>query len=452
MSGAAAPTTILDDLVEDSLEEADFLWGGWEAALGSHALGLDGVASWVEERLLGSLDGVILAGDAAIDGLLAPAIDGAAGARLSAAVFCLASLGTPAALGAVARAFEGAGARADGRAEDRLAAFRRAFELVPSDLTALRLEPLLASAGPAERAALLDLRSFRRRPQVGADVADGLRSAAPPLRCAALRAVARLPGPDALREVEAALADVEPACAAAAVEAGLRLGSLAAWARCRELARGPGPAAGAQLSLLAALGGPAEHDVLFAALAAPALRRRALRALGFAGTRAAADACLEAMSAPADARVAAESFASMTGLDLAAERLVAPEPPEAEEPVPFEDDDLDADLVPAADDLLPLPDLAGVGRWWQARRAAFQPGRRYLGGRPATLAALHDQLERGPMRRRADLALELNIRTAGLHDVEARAFTTTQRRQLQASRPALIGLRPTPLARAVAPL
>src|ERR1035438_86412 len=65
------------DLVEESLDEAEFLWRRWEAALSTHARDLAGVRFWVEERLLGSLDGLRAAGTRAYDPLLIPALAGA---------------------------------------------------------------------------------------------------------------------------------------------------------------------------------------------------------------------------------------------------------------------------------------------------------------------------------------------------------------------------------------
>ena len=54
---------MLWDLVQESFDEAAFLWSRWEEALASHARDLAGVSFWVEERLFGSLDGIRLGGE-----------------------------------------------------------------------------------------------------------------------------------------------------------------------------------------------------------------------------------------------------------------------------------------------------------------------------------------------------------------------------------------------------
>src|SRR5690348_13244045 len=50
------------DLVEESLDEAAFLWKRWEGDLASPVRSLEDVRTWTEDRLEGSLDGVRVAG------------------------------------------------------------------------------------------------------------------------------------------------------------------------------------------------------------------------------------------------------------------------------------------------------------------------------------------------------------------------------------------------------
>jgi uncharacterized protein (TIGR02270 family) len=130
--------------------------------------------------------------------------------------------------------------------------------------------------------------------------------------------------------------------------------------------------------------------------------------------------------------VAAEAFCAITGLDLEGQRLVVAPPPSAPEPIPFEEDDLDADLVPSAEDLLPLPDVPGIQRWWSKNHQRFSTNTRFQGGRPVDLIVLQDELLRGPMRRRHATALELAVRTAGRYQVETRALSAEQRKQMSA--------------------
>ena len=55
------------DLVEQSLEEAEFLWKRWEADLSSLTRNLAATSTWTEERLHGALDGVRIAGERIVE-------------------------------------------------------------------------------------------------------------------------------------------------------------------------------------------------------------------------------------------------------------------------------------------------------------------------------------------------------------------------------------------------
>src|SRR2546422_9118671 len=91
------------DLVDESLDEAAFLWRRWESELTSLTRNLDEVWSWTEDRLHGALDGVRVAGarliDVANQGLLSDEID-----RIAVSAGVLASSAEPGAAAAVAAA------------------------------------------------------------------------------------------------------------------------------------------------------------------------------------------------------------------------------------------------------------------------------------------------------------------------------------------------------------
>lgn len=190
------------------------------------------------------------------------------------------------------------------------------------------------------------------------------------------------------------------------------------------------PDSAGALVLLAQLGREPEHRAVVAALADDTLRSAAVFALGFAGTRAAADLCAELLDDKQLTRLAAEALCAITGLDLANERLLLQEPEAADEPVAFEAEDLDANLVPSPEQQLPLPDAAGVRRWWHAKRPRFSASSRYADGEVVTLQGLLKLLQHGPLRRRHATALELAVRTQGRCQVQTRAFSGHQRLQL----------------------
>ena len=67
---AAAP---LRDLIDESRDEAAFLWRRWETELASITRNLNEVWSWSEDRLQGALDGVRVADTQLLD-VLAPCL------------------------------------------------------------------------------------------------------------------------------------------------------------------------------------------------------------------------------------------------------------------------------------------------------------------------------------------------------------------------------------------
>lgn len=411
-------------LVNDSLDEAEFLWRRWEVALSTHALDLEGVAFWIEERLFGSLDGVRVGESAALEQLILPALEADDLHRATVAAHILATETTPHAFEALAHGMRGA-------TPERLAVFRRAVELSHSDLGLARLERELAHVSPQLSAALIDARTFQGRPPTSA-IGEALTSREPALEAAALRALRGGSAQLGRSAVSAGCRSPDAGVLEAAMETGLVLGVPEAWSLCHHLAASAAPAARARL-LLALVGSERDHSSLYDALAPEATRREALFALGFAGTLAAADAALRAMQDPALAQLAAEAFCAITGLDLEAERLLAAEEDAPVEPIPFEHEDLDADLVPAPEELLPRPDVAGVMSWWSSHGRSFRPGQRYLRGRPLDGAVLREALRAEPMRRRHAIALELAVRTQGHFQVQTRTFTREQKRQLQAT-------------------
>lgn len=150
---------------------------------------------------------------------------------------------------------------------------------------------------------------------------------------------------------------------------------------------------------------------------------------------AAAGACLEEMRDPDPvvARLAAEAFSGITGLEISGELAAATEP-EPEEPVPLAAEDLADDPVPPPEMALPPPRVEAVAAWWAKAGPDFDPQARYLGGKPFGRDALMAALERGPMRRRYPLALELGIRSRGACRVPVRARGRAQLAALESAR------------------
>ncbi|HSP80432.1 MAG TPA: TIGR02270 family protein [Myxococcaceae bacterium] len=419
MAPRTAPLPVLWDAYEEHLDEAEFLWTQWERMLVSADDRLQEVEE-SEERLFAHLDGLVLGGSRVVERLLVPALQEDVPARSSAAAFALASGGLPAAGEALLSCL-------NEEAPVPLSAIQRAFELIEREALPAWLPSLLDASSPALRALAIDLLSNHR--EVPARLlSEGLSHESPRVVSATLRAMSRsrllLDRATLGRVLESTVPEVRDA----AIVAGLVGGQRAAWSACLETLGAPE----AKLSRLLVAMGADERELgrLLALLDAPKLREEVLWALGFSGQLAAADTCVALMEDEASAALAAEAFCAITGLrldeGLAVERT---EPPE--EPVPLEEEDLDATLEPSVEEALPLPDAPAVARWWREARPRFEVRQRYLRGRILETDVLLKSLEREPMRRRHVLALEVMIRSRGAVQLPTRFFA---RQQLEALR------------------
>jgi len=402
------------DVVEEHLDEAAFLWTQWEAALASPRYAIAEVAAGPEERLVAHLDGVAVAGEAADERLLVPALTGRDPGRVAAAAAVLAAAGRLAPVRAAVRA----------DAPGAAGAIARALGLALSAGAEPALVRWLDDADPAAQAVALDALAFRGAAPAP-DVRALLAAADPKLRAAVLRASPIL-GDGARQAVEASLDDADPSIRDAAVEAGLRLGLRSAWAACQRAADAGRPTALA-LEVLAASGEPADVERIAAAARVPVLRRAALFAAGLSGTVRGADLCAAHLEDEQVARTAAEGIWAVTG--LAVEGVYAAREPEgAEEPVPLAAEKLDSPALPPEDAALPFPDAEMISLHWRDARGRLAPGPRLLFGAPWAAEGALRAFAQGPTRRRHALARELSVRSRGEWRADTRAWARDQLR------------------------
>jgi uncharacterized protein (TIGR02270 family) len=414
---------VLWSVVDESFDEAEYLWRSWESSLDTHARNYREVWFWTEDRLAGSLDGVLLGADRACEELLAPGIERTdAVGTFAVSAHVLAAMNSPVAWELLWTALH----KASGDSGHSL---RRALEVLARPEQVAALELRLGGKGDAGLPWLISSRTFRKVSSTATQVQELASSHVSDHRRIAMAAARLLPAQVARKILEPALSDIDSRVVAAAVESGLVHGFRSAWVRCLEL--GAAQTSAASFFWMACLGGERERRLLMAALAQPRTFDLALQALGFLGTKEAANVALQAMRNPAHARLAAEAFCAITGLNLPAQNLAAPEPPALNEPLPFELDDMTADLVPKLDDLLPLPDVEGITRWWSKNEGRFDQATRYIGGQALCPEALYEALALGPMRRRHVLGFELAVRTGGSCDLQTRGFYALQRQQLR---------------------
>ena len=424
------------NIVESSFDESEFLWARRLFLLHSHRHDLDGVALWAEERLLGALDGVELAGGRCIKSILEPALTSGQPERIACAALIACQLGTPRARAFIARAV-------DSFVGQELSAIALGLTLANT----LDLEPLasvLSSGSPVQQAELLRVFAARRC-DPGTVLVELAGSSDARVRAMAIECAVAARSGEASSLAQRGLGDSDPVVVAHAAQAGLVCGQPDAWAVCRSALGSPDVVAawGRVLPLVAA-SGAADSLELLGARAEGALRRDALYALGYAGSRAAAELALAHMNGKkaALAHVAAESFATITGLGVEARGFWRAEPDPAA--IAFEDDDLGADLGPAPDAALPLANMGEVETWWQAHASRFEGSQRYLDGQPVSVTSLFAYLQNGRGRRRHGIAAELAVRSGGALQLATTAWVHVQRQELAAAR----GFDPGRVARA----
>lgn len=424
MSPSNSKIEPLPDLIDESLDEATFLWQRWEAELSSPHRNLDEIWDWTEDRLAGALDGVRVATDATLESLMADAMSSEDTFRQTAAASALATAPARNArlvLAATVRDATG----------PQLAACMRGIEVANLDGSFAPVSKVLSSSGPELSAALCRLKAFRRA-TLGPEVAAAFESRVVSLQVEVMRAIRHLPQEYLGSWVATGLKHEHAAVRAAAIESGISRRIPNAWAAALEYVRQPRAETSRLLPLVAMLGGAAEHKLILDSVTDASLQRAALWSLGHIGTREAVDVCLLAMKNPKLARMGAESYCTITGANLERDKLEAPEPEDPPTPA-FEKDDLDANLVPRPEELWPMPDAQLVRKHWAEVSSRFQPGRRYLRGLPHDGQAMLAAVVNGPMLRRPDHIFEMYVRSEGRFDVEPRASAPVQKHMIAAA-------------------
>jgi len=408
---------MLWDIYEQHLEEAAFQWTRWEQVLIAPDYVLDELVP-MEERLHAHVDGLILGGEPVAKRLLQPALQGDDPELVRAAAFTLLLSEAPGGADAVLERVRPAGA-------PTLAAIQRALELLETARLPAWVQSLLREDSPKLQALGLEVMSLHQGAPAAACQALASHEA-PEVAAVALRAAGRSRVELAPAVVERALASPHVEVRDAAIVAGLMGGHRSAWAACRAAVQSRAPGSPLPLVLLAISGEERDLEKVQELLPEESLRPAVLWALGFSGRLTGADFCFELMRNKPVAALAAEAFSAITGLRIEGPYAAEREAPEDQEPVPLEEEDLDADLGPKPEEALPQPQVEAIAQWWQKARPRLESGRRYLEGQPFTAQVLIDALAHGSLRRRHVLALELALRSRGAYRVPTHAFMERQ--------------------------
>jgi uncharacterized protein (TIGR02270 family) len=218
-------------------------------------------------------------------------------------------------------------------------------------------------------------------------------------RARAIRATGELGQLDLLAECVAGLRDADPDCqfwsAWSAVLLGNRSVALNLLTR---VSTSPGPHRAAAFDLsLQARDVPAGHGQLQDLATDPDQHRCVIRGSGIVGDPTYVSWLTRQMAEPPLARVAAQAFMTITGLDLF-------QGFEVSRPDNFEsgptDDPADENVDMDPDDGLPWPNPEKIDNWWTANASRFQKGTRYFMGAPVTREHCIDVLKTGYQRQR----------------------------------------------------
>ncbi len=377
------------DIVEEHLDEAEFLWELWEHALVSPKYTLAEVEAGPKARLDAHIDALVAHGQEVAEALLLPVLmsETAEPTRVRAAATALllgaGDAGVDAVLDALLANIS------------RRPAIARAIEVCDRlDLPA-RLQPFLHALDLDVRDVVARILVFKRRP-LGEILMTLLTSD---------RATARVPGLQALlyepataqhrRSVLQAFSAREPEVRDAAWTAAAVLRMPQVWPEMRFRALEPG--CGHALLLLALRGAPEDHALLIGALTKSQMRAAALWALGFLGTPAAIEASLVYLEDPVHARRAGEVFSAITGIDLESEHLNR---------ATDENEPLDAQVPYDPEHELPVPEANAVlGRWLQRPSLYLATNQRIIGGMPLTEGQIYEAHAGGSTRRDSALGL-----------------------------------------------
>ncbi|MCF6336674.1 MAG: TIGR02270 family protein [Gammaproteobacteria bacterium] len=152
--------------------------------------------------------------------------------------------------------------------------------------------------------------------------------------------------------------------------------------------------------------------------------RAVIKATGALGDPHAINWLINTMRDPTSAKLAGESFTTITGIDLKAHRLTLDAP---DDTITIDDiDDTDNDNLDLDDDEnLPVPDAEKVAALWCQQSPHYIIGQRYFMGQPIGAKHLKTVLADGTQRQRHAAALELalNERDVPLPNTRARMLT-----------------------------
>jgi uncharacterized protein (TIGR02270 family) len=287
------------------------------------------------------------------------------------------------------------------------------------DVVAQVLQLLGQSKDPTHRRMSIAVHAAHRV-DPGDLLARAIHDSDPLLRARATRAIGELGRADLINQLRPNLSDPDPSCRFWAAWSLSLLGERRAPAVAFEVGAGDSALARTAIELAMRTGDPDWARLVIRDLSNDAeTMRQAVIAAGAFGDAAVLGWLLDIAADNRLARVAAESFALITGVELERSDLKRDAPDGIEESN-TEDDDLR------------WPNVEGLRRWWASQSTRFEPGQRYLRGLPVGQRAAVDALRDGYQRQRRAAAIDLAYTRRGSHLFPVAARTDWQRQRIAA--------------------
>ena len=363
--------TFLPDLLEEHLEEIQFLWPIRERGLRSPRMTMRDIRNF-EDRVDAHIEGATIPGEDALP-YIEPLLEADDDAAAFTATMVLLRLGTERTVTLVRDALSAAKGK-------RLTGIGRAIEMARSDALLEDLGAMFRGDDPARAAVAAEVLCYRVRWKGSHDrLLAFLDDENPAIRCAGWRIVANLAISAEPKRYAAAMRDDDPAVREAALHAAAWTGVGGALGIARAAAGAPSKDDLPAYRMLAALGEPTDLGAIQRLVQTSDLgpeRFSLATAFGHSGL---APLLLDAMrSTDKRAAIAAgHAFARLTGADLGTGDVVTLPPDDGSEPDDFDKEFLDEDT---------LPDPAKAHSHWDRVRGSVSAMSRAAHGRDISAA------------------------------------------------------------------
>ncbi len=372
---------VISSIVSQHAEEAAFLWLLRSNAVSAPHYSLKDLAK-LDGRVEAHLDGLRVAGEPGWELSKAALGNEEAGEMFAASVMAFES-GVEPRIQAVFEAIE--------KKPELYTGAISALGWMPFKQAAPHLQRLLASESPVHRILGLAAHAVHRQ-DPGAALKDALSYTDLSLKSRALKAVGELGKTNLLPLVKANFSIEDLTCRYWAAWSGALLGESAAIPVLQRFVEsGHAKRESACAMALRRMSVEQAQAWMKTLASSPNTLRMAVQAAGVIGDPANIPWLIQQIGNPIMARVAGESFSSITGIDLAYDDLDA-DKPEDFESGPTENPE-DENVEMDSDEDLPWPNPQLIEKWWFTHRLEFSNGTRCLLGKPMAIDSLKEALE-----------------------------------------------------------